>query len=80
MREEPNWDALKDALMSKTLKELAPIRKLYGGMLGGASGKANVVSIMVSQLQHMWRDGSESSENRVNAIIAAMDEAGVTLT
>ena len=52
---EPNWEKVKEHMLSMTLKELAPIkREWFNGCLGGVSGKAAQVGEMVGQMSYWW--------------------------
>ena len=52
---EPDWTDIKRRLTALTLKELRPVKGWFSGCLGGASGKAEIISTMVSQMRHWWR-------------------------
>ena len=55
---EPNWEKVKERMLSMTVKELAPIkREWFMGCLCGLSGKAAQVGEMVGQMRYWWRIG-----------------------
>lgn len=69
---EPDFDGIREMLAGMSMRDLKPIRRLFGGSLGGASGKAATVSAMMSQLEHWWRFSNRAAAEEA---IAAIHEA-----
>lgn len=70
---EPDWGEVRARLMAMPMRKLRPIgSSCLGGMLGGASTKAEYVAEMVSQMSHCWRNDARAIAERA---LAAIDEA-----
>ena len=66
---EPDFRGIHEMLAGMSMKDLKPIRKLFGGSLGGASGKAATIDAMTSQLEYWWRfSNREAAEDAIGAI------------
>lgn len=68
-----NWEEIKERLSDLTVKQLRKIgSQHFNGCLGGASAKAEIVSVMVSQMQSWERNGRGSSVSDVLMTLAVM--------
>ena len=66
---EPDFDGIREMLAGMGMRDIKPIRRLFGGSLGGASGKAETLAAMMSQLEHWWRSSNrEAAEEAIAAI------------
>lgn len=67
---EPDWNEVRERLMALTMRELRPLKSgWFNGLLGGASGKTEVVSNMVSQMRHWWNVPDMPGQARVKNIL-----------
>ena len=73
---EPDWDELRGRMTALTMRQLQPIKRAwFMGLLGGASSKAETVSIMVSQARYWWHEGlNERVEHVLEDLEAAERE------
>lgn len=75
MRDEPDWTSIEGQLMGMTLAQLKPLRStVFLGSLGGASSKAAVVGMMMTQMQHWWRYAPHFADEALDAIAEALEE------
>lgn len=68
---EPVWSDVKRRLSALTLSELRPVKRLFGGSLGGATTKRETVDEMVGQMQHWWKLDF-IAQLRVNNVLAEL--------
>lgn len=68
---EPNWDEVRGTLQGMTMREIKPIRAMFGASLAGATTKGETIQRMMSQLTYWWRE----SRGRAEAIVAAISPA-----
>ena len=68
---EPNWDELRGTLQGMTMREIKPIRAMFGASLAGATTKGETIQRMMSQLCYWWRENRGRAETIVAAIYPA---------
>lgn len=71
---EPDWTDIKRRMSALTLKELRPVKGWFSGCLGGASGKAEIIATMVSQMQYWWHNCADmGGRERVKNVLKDLE-------